>query len=364
MTVRVLVVDDSAPVRRIVTQALSAHPELEVAGVARNGQEALDKLDVLQPDAVTLDIEMPVLSGLDTLPKLREKYPRLPVIMFSTLTEKGARATLEALARGASTYVTKPSNTSSLQEAQEEIQQKLADHILSLCKRVPPPVAPPEEPAQAAPRPAPTRVDVLAIGVSTGGPNALAKVFEDLPEDLPVPIVIVQHMPPLFTKLLAERLDKGSKISVVEAEPGMALEPGKAILASGGKHMVLEKFGTKVVVQTNEDPPENSCRPAVDPLFRSVERIYRSRALVTMLTGMGRDGLEGTRGLFHKGAQVIAQDEETSVVWGMPAALVRNNLTDVVLPLDQIAEEITRRCWEQRSDRKSIPSPRPGVSTT
>ena len=352
--IRVLVVDDAVVVRRMVADLLSADPDLEVVGTAANGRLALAKLPQLTPDLVTLDIEMPEMDGLETLVGLRKAYPRLPVIMFSTLTERGAAATLEALARGATDYVTKPANVGSVTLAQARIREELIPRIKALCAQVLPkpavPVAPPR-PVTSAPKlplvpprvGLPQRIDVVAIGVSTGGPNALAEVLPRLPGDFPVPIVIVQHMPPVFTRFLADRLSAASQLTVREAEEGARLVPGTVWVGSGNFHMVLRKDAEGVRVVLNQDPPENSCRPAVDPLFRSVAQCYGERVLGVVLTGMGYDGLRGASEIRRAGGVMIAQDEATSVVWGMPGALVQNGQADLVLPLARIAPELAER---------------------
>ncbi len=345
--IRVLVVDDAVVVRRMVTDILSADPELEVVGVAANGRLALAKLDQLAPDLVTLDIEMPEMDGLETLVELRKLRPRLPVIMFSTLTERGASGTLEALARGASDYVTKPANVGSVTIAQARIREELIPKIKALCGRVSrpkPAVVPPAAPPRVAPRPLiPVRPEILAIGVSTGGPNALAEVIPALPAAFPLPVVIVQHMPPVFTRFLAERLNSTAALTVREGEDGALVEPGTVWIAPGNFHMVLRADGDRVRLALTQGPPENSCRPAVDPLFRSVAELYGARSLGVVLTGMGHDGMRGAEAIRAAQGQVLAQDEATSVVWGMPGAVVGAGLADRVLPLSQMAAELVQR---------------------
>lgn len=349
---RVLVVDDSVVVRRLVSDALNADPELEVCGTASNGKLALDLMLQVAPDAVTLDVEMPELDGLSTLRELRKKWPRLPVVMLSALTEKGASVTLDCLSAGASGYVTKPTGAGNMAAAKEQVHSELAPMIKALCHRN----LAAATPAFGSPRPAPTNsprpqakqpalktAEILAIGVSTGGPNALAELIPALPADLAVPVVIVQHMPPVFTRLLAERLASKSKVPVTEAMEGETLQPGHVYIAPGDFHMVLQRHGNDVRIGLNQEPPENSCRPAVDPLFRSVSAIYGKRALGVVLTGMGRDGLRGCEVLREAGAQILAQDEETSVVWGMPGFVARAGLADEVIPLARVATEIVRR---------------------
>jgi two-component system chemotaxis response regulator CheB len=346
---RVLIVDDAVVVRRILTDALSAEPDLEVFGAA-NGRIALAKIPQVNPDIVTLDMEMPEMDGLTTLRELRKLYPKLPVIMFSTLTERGAAATLDALAAGANDYVTKPANVGSVAAAFSRIKADLIPRIKALCGvREPEPIAP--APVKAAGSATPLRVasgvgvqpiDIVAIGVSTGGPNALSVMLPMLPKDLPVPVVIVQHMPPLFTKLLAERLAVQCQLGVREGAPGMIVNAGEITIAPGGSHMVVQRLGNNVVVGTNMLPPQNSCRPAVDVLFRSVAYVYGGRTLGVILTGMGNDGLRGCEMLREAGGQVIVQDEASSVVWGMPGFVARAGLARKILPLDQVAGEIVR----------------------
>lgn len=367
-----LVVDDAVVVRKVLTDVLAADPDIEVAGTASNGKLALQKLPQLNPDVVVLDIEMPEMDGLATLAEIRKTNRRLPIIMFSTLTERGAAATLEALSLGASDYVTKPTNTGSIAGAVDMLKAELLPRIKNLCRRgfatadAPVPrlgARPPR--AQAAPgrladamRPAPStppsarpvrptgvpgKVDIVAIGVSTGGPNALAEVLPQLPGQLGVPVVIVQHMPPTFTRLLAERLDRLSGLAVREARAGEVLRPGECWIAPGDFHMVLKRRGADVVIDLNQGPPENSCRPAVDVLFRSVADLYTNHCLGVVMTGMGQDGFRGTEHLVEAGSRVVVQDEATSVVWGMPGFIARAGLADAVLPLGGLGAEIVRR---------------------
>lgn len=348
--IRVLIVDDSFVVRRIVSDELAAHAELEVVGTAVNGQEAITKAGDLRPDLIILDVEMPVMDGLTALTFLQQRFPRILVIMFSSRTELGAAATLEALSRGASDFFTKPSGAGSPEASREIIRKELIPSIRALfAKRAHTTVAAPLKTPQAQapptppPKSLPSRVDVLAIGASTGGPNALADLFAGLPANFPVPIVVVQHMPPMFTQMLAERLSKSSRIPTVEAKSGMTLEPGKAWIAPGDYHMVITREGTAVRTKVNQESPENACRPAVDPLLRSVTTVYGAASLVVILTGMGQDGLRGCEGVRAAGGQILAQDEATSVVWGMPGHVARAGLADQVLPLSLLNGEIMRR---------------------
>jgi two-component system chemotaxis response regulator CheB len=295
----------------------------------------------------------------------------LPIIMFSTLTERGASTTLDALAAGASDYVMKPSNTGSLEVTIARIREELLPKIKALCGRratahstVAAPAAKPQPRTVPlrAPAPAPTRIDLLAIGTSTGGPNALGELLPAIPKNLPVPIVIVQHMPPLFTRLLAERLDKQSLIAVQEGEAGVKLEAGRAWIAPGNYHMTVERHGTEVQLSTNQEAPENSCRPAVDPMFRSVARVFGPNVLAVVLTGMGSDGVEGARHIRERGGHVLIQDEESSIVWGMPGQVAAAGLADATYPLSQMAGEIVRRISQHRGVEQNVSDVKSGVS--
>ena len=351
--IRVLVVDDAVVIRRMLTDLLSADPELEVVGTAANGQIALTKVEQLKPDLITLDIEMPEMDGLQALAALRKTHPFLPVIMFSTLTERGAAKTLEALTLGANDYITKPANVGGVTDAIQRIRQELIPRIKAFCGKgagiemrpcatVRPPEFLPKVPVLSPPK-------IVAIGVSTGGPNTLAAIVPAFPADFPVPIVVVQHMPPIFTRILAERLDGCSEIQVREGCSGERVRPGVAWIAPGGLHMVVERHSDGIWLRTQQEPPENSCRPAVDVLFRSVVRTYGSGVLGVILTGMGHDGLEGCKEIRKAGGQVLAQDETTSVVWGMPGAVAQSGLADKILPQDQVGIEIVRRVMEGRN---------------
>ena len=344
--IRVLVVDDSVVIRRLVAQALTEDPAFEVVGAAANGAIALSKIPQVNPDAVTLDIEMPEMDGLEALRRIRKLYPTLCVIMFSTLTLRAATHTLDALALGANDYVTKAANVGSLNKSMASLRSQLIPKINQFfeleVQSAPLASAKPQaERAGIRPRSLPWRKrGIVAIGVSTGGPNALAEIFPSLPSHFPCPILIVQHMPPMFTRILAERLSAQSKIPVEEAGEGTVLESGKALIAPGGYHMRLKRTGDRVVAKLDQSPPVNSCRPAVDVLFSSVAEIYGSRALGVILTGMGQDGLEGAKQLKAQGACILAQDKATSVVWGMPGFVVEAGLADAMTGLDRIAPEI------------------------
>ena len=340
--IRVLVVDDSPILRKLIAEALRSDRELEVVGTASNGKEALEKAPVLRPDVITLDIEMPVMDGLTALEKMKRIYPKGRVIMFSSLTEKGAKETIKALSLGAVDFVTKPSSR-SLAESIKRIQEELIPKIKSVVpKGISPRPVRPLSPRPISP-PKPTRVplvgrrEVVAIGVSTGGPKALAEVIPRLPGNFPVPILIVQHMPPIFTAQLANRLDQLSALKVVEAQEGNPLAPGKVFIAPGDYHLEVSQRGQAKVVHLHKGPPENSCRPAVDVLFRSVANVFGGRSVGVIMTGMGHDGLAGAKLMKEKGALIIAQDEATSVVYGMPRAVIEAGLADYILPLGEIA---------------------------
>jgi two-component system chemotaxis response regulator CheB len=344
--IRVLVVDDSVVVRRVVTDELEAQPDIEVAGSASTGRIALEKMAELNPDLIILDIEMPEMDGLTALTHLRQSHPKTPVIMFSSLTELGAAATLEALSRGASDFFAKPGGPGGLEASRKIIREELVPSIRALCNhKSAAAVTDKLTSSPAPPRPSTplARIDLVAIGASTGGPNALVELFASLPVNFPVPIVVVQHMPPMFTQMLAERLTKSSKVPTVEATSGSELQPGKAWIAPGDHHLVIVRDGLRVRTKVHQEPHENACRPAVDPLFRSVANVYKANCLAVVLTGMGQDGLRGCEVIRAAGGQVLVQDEATSVVWGMPGFVARAGLADKVLPLSKIADEIIRR---------------------
>jgi two-component system chemotaxis response regulator CheB len=350
--VRILIVDDSAVVRKMLNDLLASDPETVVAGVAGDGRQALVRIRDLKPDLVTLDIDMPGMDGLEALVEIHKLYPKLPVIMFSTLTERGAKITLDALARGASDYVCKPSPSETPERSHERVRMELLRKIKSLCAEHAPRPEPRPQPEPASTRlsgrPQP-RIDVIAIGTSTGGPGALSELIPQLPADLPVPIVIVQHMPPLFTRLLAERLNAIAPLHVREGKEGEKLQRGQIWIAPGGHHMTVARKGTDFLLGLNSDPEENSCRPAVDVLFRSVAQTYGANVLAVVLTGMGSDGTQGAAAVRQAGGEVIVQDEESSVVWGMPGKVVAANLADHIFPLSDIAPEVVRRVSMRRA---------------
>jgi len=332
--IRVLVVDDSPVARMAISQALAGEPGLEVVALAGDGWAAMNALDQVRPDLVVLDVEMPQLDGLETLVRLRARFPSLPVIMFSALTHRGATATLEALFRGANDWVAKPSAEQGAGEMIARIREELVPRIRALCAAPPGEEAAPARVLTHASRAVP--VELIVIAASAGGPIALAQVLQTLPRDLEVPVLIVQHMPPIFTRVLAERLDSVSAVRVAEGGSHAALLPGSAWLAPGGFHMEVVRGPLGTGLRLNQDPPIHSCRPAADVLFRTAATVFGAGVLAAVLTGMGQDGLEGARAIRASGGRVIAQDQATSAVWGMPGAVVRAGLVDDVLPVGQI----------------------------
>ena len=356
--IRILVVDDSVVVRRLLSDTLSQDPALEVVGTANDGRIALTKIPLLKPDLITLDVEMPVMDGLSTLAEIRKQDRKLPVIMFSTLTERGASATLDAMALGASEYATKPSTSGNPAAAIECIQAELIPKIKALCApvalqpRLTPKAVTPFN-VRTGPR---ARIEIVAIGSSTGGPNALAEVLQGIPRDFPVPIVVVQHMPPIFTRLLAERLASRSTIRVEEGRAGEKLSPAHVWIAPGDFHMTVTRAGLEARLNLNQGAPENSCRPAVDVLFRSVAATYRANTLGVVMTGMGSDGVRGAEAIRQAGGEVIVQDEASSVVWGMPGLVHAAGQADGIYPLNGLAPEITRRVRQSRAPSATLAS--------
>ncbi|MFB9376965.1 chemotaxis response regulator protein-glutamate methylesterase [Kineococcus gynurae] len=373
--VRVLVVDDSAVIRKLITTVLSADADIEVVGTANDGAQGLQLIEELKPDAVTLDIEMPVLDGLQTMRQIRQRWRRLPVIMFSTLTERGASATLEALHAGASDYVTKPSNHGSFDESMRSVREQLIPRLKALTASAlnPPPPrtslpatsTPLPVAADGARRPVATgRPRALVIGSSTGGPEALLTVLQGLPATFPVPVLITQHMPPVFTKMYAQRLDGMCALKVVEAGDGEPVVAGSVYVAPGDFHMEVVRGGNGPQIRLQQGPPENFCRPAVDVMIRSAVRFFGGDLLAVILTGMGSDGRNGCREVSTAGGQIVVQDEATSVVWGMPGAVARDGTAQEVLPLDRIAEAIRRRTPGAGPARPAAPAvadPAPGA---
>jgi len=357
---KVLVVDDTVVYRKIVSDVLSALPGIEVVGTAFNGKTALSRIATLHPDLLTLDIEMPEMNGLETLEQMRKTAPDVGAIMLSSLTREGGELTLRALELGAFDFITKPQegsmedNTRAVHDAILPMLKAFARHkeIRAILKgkfgSLGP--APTVSPRAAGPVRAPVSVvkkeksDIVAIGVSTGGPNALAQMMPKLPGDLGVPILIVQHMPPVFTQSLAKSLDAKCPFEVKEGADGEILLPNTAYIAPGGHHMKVAAGadGKNRVIRITGDPPENSCRPSVDYLFRSVAHHFVGRATGVIMTGMGSDGTLGLKLMKRNGASVIAQSEETCIVYGMPKGPIEGGIVDTIAPLDRIADEICR----------------------
>ncbi|GJL63199.1 MAG: chemotaxis response regulator protein-glutamate methylesterase [Nitrospirales bacterium] len=357
--IRVFIVNRAVVMRRIISDEIKRDKELEIVGNVANEKIALSMIKHVKPDVVSMDIEMSVMEGIEVVGKIRNRHPDLPIIMFSTLSQRAARNTLEALSQGANDYITIPMSSQRVTIARQRVREELIPKIKSLCFKIrhsAPSVlslnqefiTPITIPVAKTMRE--TRVDVLAIGVSTGGPNALAEVLSRFPKDFPVPIVIVQHMPPIFTKCLSERLSLKCAMSVQEGIAGRSLLPGHVWIAPGNYHMTVVQKGCRVELAINQRPQENSCRPSVDVLFRSVARVFGYRTLGLILTGMGRDGLRGCETIRANGGQILAQDEVSSVVWGMPGAVVHAGLADNVLPLSAMASEIQRRVQMNRSE--------------
>ena len=349
---KALVVDDSAMYRRIVQDVLESFPNVEIVGTAQNGKIALSKAAALKPDLLTLDIEMPEMDGLEVLERLKKEVPEAVAIVFSAYTTEGARITLRALELGAFDFIPKPSS-GKLEENRDRFKIEIAPMLEALVrlKRVKPvvKVIPPPQHVQkiAVPAPLPRNSEpskAVAIGISTGGPVALTEMIPKFPADIGVPIFIVQHMPPMFTEALARKLDSISDITVKEAENGESIRANTAYIAPGGKQMQVAKSaqGNHLVIQVTDDPPENNCKPSVDYLFRSISRHYGRYATGVIMTGMGYDGTEGLKLMKQSGAVIIAQDESTCAVYGMPRKPVETGIVDVIAPLDLMAEEICR----------------------
>jgi len=360
---RVLVVDHSVILRRAIAAGLACAPGILVAGAASNGRIALMKIPLLLPDVVVLGLEMPETGGLETLSAIRAAYPTLPVIVLSP---PDARAgVIEALARGAVASLDKPTLPSG---RVDRLCDELGARILQHCPEEPCFTPRKAQPHDDVPLPAETdrtdaRVDVLAIAVSTGGPSALMDLIPRFPKDFPVPIVIVQHMPATFTTLLAERLALKSRIRVAEGRAGQTLAAGCALIAPGDFHMAVARDGHSIRLRLHQEPPENSCRPAADVLFRSVASVYGSHVLAVVMTGMGRDGFVGCERIREAGGQIIVQDEQSSVVWGMPSFVVSAGLADQILSLTALGPEIIRKVGNHRR-RAAAPAFIPALGPT
>ena len=374
---RILIVDDSAVMRSLLRSVISTDARLAVAGTAADGSSALSSVTLLRPDLILLDVEMPVMDGLDTLRELRRRGHRMPVIMCSSVTQRGAKVTLEALACGASDYVAKPTGQASREAATMALAKDLGPKIHALTGRDASPnqaiqpgsdawpgVFPrgPQAPmifpnAQSRMQAISSIPAVLAIAVSTGGPGALEVLLPALPADFPLPVVIVQHMPEMFTKLFAERLDGRCPLRVREAAEGQPLRAGSIWIARGNWHMEVlagAHPGSTPTLHLSQGPLENHCRPAADVLFRSVATVYRGGALAVVLTGMGSDGMLGCRAIRETGGAVLAQDRATSIVWGMPGAVTDAGLAQKVLPLNDLAPDIIRLASRAQSEAREL----------
>ncbi len=349
--IKVLVVDDAAVFRQSVSSVLNADPDIYVVGSAPNGKIALAKIEQLNPDVVTLDVEMPEMDGIETLKNIKQKFPHIGVIMFSVHTERGARQTIEALSLGAFDFVTKPSGTGSFAASMNRIKEELvpiikeywaktnkkADSRVIIQRPVERKVYTPATPPGIKIK---IKKDAIAIGVSTGGPNALAEIIPKFPARIGIPMFIVQHMPPIFTKQLAERLNSKSNLTIVEAKDNEAIKPDTVYIAPGNYHMEVKERNTEKIISLNQGPLENSCRPAADVLFRSVAKVYGKKALGVVLTGMGKDGFLGAEMMKQNGSYILAQDQESSVVWGMPRFVVEGGLADEIVSLNEMTNAI------------------------
>lgn len=358
---KALVVDDTIVYRKIVSDVLKEIPGVEVIGTANNGKIALSKITSLKPDLITLDIEMPEVSGIEVLQELQNTPDAPTVVMLSTLTQQGSEMTIKALELGAFDFVAKPSegkmaeNTTKVKDAlspiietlkrQKQTKQKIISRLKTGAAKKTSPVLKKEQPKPKFKPPLiRSKAEIIGIGISTGGPNALTKMIPMLPGNLKVPVLIVQHMPPMFTASLANSLNNKSKLEVVEAKNGDTIEAGKVFIAPGGKQMkiVAGSDGITRKIKITDDPPENSCKPSVDYLFRSIAQHYVGRSTGVIMTGMGSDGSKGLVKMKQNGGLIIAQDKESCTVFGMPREPTETGVADVIAPLDKIAEEILK----------------------
>lgn len=348
MSIRVMVVDDSAFMRKMITQILTSDPGIEVAATARNGADALKKLASIEVDVITLDVEMPVMNGLDTLRELMTVNPK-PVIMLSSRTRRGSEITFQALALGAVDFVPKPSGEISLDI--DTIAQELISKVKAAAgARVVPYKPAPQPTKKPAPLPRPRTIQttvsrgmpadtVVVIGSSTGGPKALEQVIASIPKDVPAGVLIVQHMPQPFTKSFAERLNGIGELTVKEAEEGDLVQTGIALLAPGSFHMVVDQDKR---IRLNQDPPVQFVRPSINVTMASLPKVFGSKIVGVILTGMGRDGADGMGLIKEAGGLTIAQDRLTSTIYSMPKAVADEGHADYILSLDRIGESIVR----------------------
>ncbi len=343
-----LIVDDSLLYRKIVRDSLDTIPGVEILSSAGDGVAALEKIERLQPDLITLDLEMPGLNGIQVLEEIRKRKLSTQAIMISSATQSDAERTMQALRSGAFDFIVKP-RTNSLEDSRQQLNQDLRTRIdafrvkTNRTRTSTPQLASPSAVGNLRNLEWSHPIRAVAIGVSTGGPDALRKLIPKLPADFPAPILIVQHMPPMFTRLLADGLNSSSALTVQEAQTGDLVKAGNVFIAPGGKQMKIVKEGNDVRIRITDDPPENSCRPAVDYLFRSLVPIYGADSLGVIMTGMGSDGLVGCRQFKQAGAKVMVQDEASCVVFGMPRFPIQEGLADEVVSLQDMADRIQRR---------------------
>ena len=348
--IRILIVDDSAFMRKLLTDLFSSQSDFTVLDVARNGKEAVDKVKRLKPDVVTLDVEMPLMDGLSALEIIMKEAPT-PVVMVSSLTREGADATIKALERGAADFVAKTGGPiSSIEGIQNEILTKCRSAAKANVKNLVARELPKLPSKQETPVVFQPVLDeqILAIGTSTGGPRALQEVLTKLPGNLPCGVVVVQHMPPGFTKSLADRLNTLCELTVKEAAQNDIVRPGLVLIAPGDYHMTLVREAGNTVVKLNQSPPIGGHRPSVDPMLESVAQIYGKRSIGIILTGMGHDGSKGMKTIKHASGFTIAEDQSTTVVFGMPKAAIELGVIDKVLPLQAISAEIVRYLQSKR----------------
>jgi len=342
-SLRVLIVDDAVVFRKGIAEMLADVPYIEVVGSAPNGKIALMKIPALKPDALILDVEMPEMDGIATLRALRDQYPSVKVIMLSIHTTRGADKTLEALSLGAIDFVEKPSGSGDYQTRFQRIRDDLLPKLRLLTLQDPW-LLPEKKESRLKPFPPlqHQECEVIAIACSTGGPNALNTILPEFPYNAKIGILIVQHMPPLFTKQFALSLDQRLPYTVSEAATGDLVTPNMVYIAPGNYHMAVRNIGIEKRIALHQGPLENGCRPSADLLFRSIAEVYGKRALGIVLTGMGKDGMEGVRAMKEKGVVIIAQDKDSSVAWGMPRSVIEAELADYVLPLAEIAKTVKK----------------------
>ncbi|WP_122628983.1 protein-glutamate methylesterase/protein-glutamine glutaminase [Lucifera butyrica] len=343
--IKILIVDDSAFMRKLLTDLFATEPDFMVIDTARNGKDAIDKVKRLKPDLVTMDVEMPVMDGITALEIIMKEAP-VPVVMVSSLTKAGAEATLKALELGAIDFVAKTAGPiSSITGIREKLLEKcriaVQANVLQIINKTitASPVVKPTVPTMQY---GSQTEKIIAIGTSTGGPRALQEVITKLPGNLPCGVVIVQHMPPGFTKSLSERLNSLSALTVKEAEHNDVVTAGSVYIAPGDYHMLLEREGNKTVIKLNPNPPVGGHRPAVDPMMESVAELYGAKTVGVILTGMGHDGSKGMQAIKRQKGYTIAEDQSTSVVYGMPKSVIELGIVDKVVPLPAVAAEITK----------------------